>query len=152
MDVQHHHGISPYEAAYGFARAVRRGETIYVAGTAPVPDVGQAIEDDAYAQMVRCGEITRQAIEALGGSMSDVVRTRMFITDAADADDVGRAHKEIFGGSEPAATMLVVAALLDPQWRVEIEAEAAVRRANTDDHATAAGARRSAPFPCRAKG
>ena len=58
--------------------------------------------------------------------MKDVVRTRMFITDASDADDVGRAHKELFGGSEPAATMVVVAALLDPLWLVEIEVEVVV--------------------------
>ena len=80
----------------------------------------------AYAQMQRCGEIVRQAIEALDGSMFDVVRTRMFITNVDDADDIGTAHKEIFGDSEPAATMIVVASLLDPAWLVEIEAEAVV--------------------------
>ncbi len=126
MDVEHHHGISPYETAYGFARAVRIGETIHVAGTAPVPAVGESVPDGAYAQMLRCGEIVQQAVEALGGSLSSVVRTRMFITDASDADDVGRAHKELFGNAAPAATMVVVAALLDPQWLVEIEVEAVV--------------------------
>jgi enamine deaminase RidA (YjgF/YER057c/UK114 family) len=126
MDVRHHYGISPYEAAYGFARAIRIGGTIHVAGTAPVPDTGDSVADGAYAQMLRCGEIARGAVEALDGSMSNVVRTRMFITDASDADDVGRAHKEIFGDASPAATMVVVAALLDPQWLVEIEVEAVV--------------------------
>lgn len=125
MDVRHHHGISPYEAAYGFARAVRIGETIHVAGTAPVPEPGESVPNGAYLQMLRCGAIAQKAIEALGGSMSDVVRTRMFITDASDADEVGRAHKELFGDASPAATMVVVAALLDPQWLVEIEVEAA---------------------------
>jgi len=76
--------------------------------------------------MIRCGEIAAQALEALGGSMDDVVRTRMFIVNTQDADDVGRAHKELFGNVSPAATMVVVAALLDPQWLVEIEVEAVV--------------------------
>ncbi|MEN8041183.1 MAG: RidA family protein [Actinomycetota bacterium] len=126
MDRSNHHGVSPYEAAYGFSRAVRVGDTIHVAGTAPVPEPGTILAEGAYAQMLRCGEIAREAIEALGGTMSNVVRTRMFIVDANDADDVGRAHKEIFGAADPAATMVVVAALLDPAWRVEIEAEAVV--------------------------
>ncbi|MEN8239127.1 MAG: Rid family hydrolase [Actinomycetota bacterium] len=120
------HGVSPYEAAYGFARAVRVGDVIHVAGTAPVAVPGAEPEPDAGAQMLRCGEIAREAIEGLGGTMDDVVRTRMFIVDAADADVVGAAHAEVFGASEPAATMVVVAGLLDPIWRVEIEVEAIV--------------------------
>ena len=126
MVVRHHHGISPYENAYGFSRAVRVGEMIHVAGTAPVPAAGQEVAEGAYAQMLRCTEIAEQAIEALGGSMADVVRTRMFITNADDANDVGRAHKELYGGAAPAATMVVVDALLDPQWLVELEVEAFV--------------------------
>jgi enamine deaminase RidA (YjgF/YER057c/UK114 family) len=126
MPRSNHHGVSPYEGAYGFSRAVRVGDTIHVAGTAPVPEPGEELAVGAYAQMQRCGEIVRQAIEALDGSMFDVVRTRMFITNVDDADDIGTAHKEIFGDSEPAATMIVVASLLDPAWLVEIEAEAVV--------------------------
>lgn len=124
---QHHHGVSPYEGLYGFSRAVRVGDRILVAGTAPVLEPGDELAEGPYAQMLRCGEIASEAIVALGGSMGDVVRTRMFITDAGAADDVGRAHKELFGSSEPAATMVVVAALLDPGWLVEIEVEAVVR-------------------------
>jgi enamine deaminase RidA (YjgF/YER057c/UK114 family) len=120
------HGVSPYETEYGFSRAVRVGNVIHVAGTAPVPESGEDLADGAYAQMLRCGEIARQAIGGLGGRMEDVVRTRMFITDSDNADLVGRAHKELFGASEPAATMIVVAALLDPGWLVEIEVEAVV--------------------------
>jgi len=123
---EHHHGVSPYEERYGFSRAVRDGDRILVAGTAPVPEPGFELADGAYAQMMRCGEIASEAIAALGGSMSDVVRTRMFITDAESADEIGRAHKEIFGSSEPAATMVVVAGLLDRAWLVEIEVEAIV--------------------------
>jgi len=76
--------------------------------------------------MLRCGEIAIAAIAKLGGSAASVVRTRMFIVDVADADEVGRAHRELFGAIAPAATMVVVAALLDPLWRVELEVEALV--------------------------
>jgi enamine deaminase RidA (YjgF/YER057c/UK114 family) len=84
------------------------------------------VAPDARSQMLRCGEIAREAIESLGGRMADVVRTRMFIVDALDADAVGVAHHEIFGDAVPAATMVVVAALLDPDWKVEIEVDVIV--------------------------
>lgn len=120
------HSGSPYEKTYGFARAVRVGNRIEVAGTAPIAEPGQRVSLGAYSQMLRCGAIAKEAIEDLGGSIAGVVRTRMFIVDVSDADVVGRAHQEIFGAFEPAATMVVVAALLDPSWRVEIEVEAVV--------------------------
>ena len=82
------------------------------------------MEGDAHAQARRCFQIIREAVESLGGSLEDVVRTRMFLVDAADADAVGRAHGECFREARPAATMVVVAGLLDPNWKVEIEAEA----------------------------
>ena len=129
MDIEHttrthHHGVSPYEAEYGFSRAVVANGRIEVAGTAPVPEPGETLAPDAYGQMMRCGEIARTAIEALGGDVSGVIRTRMYIVDPADADEVGRAHKEIFAEAMPVATMVVVAGLLDPRWKVEVEAEA----------------------------
>ncbi|GMQ98548.1 MAG: RidA family protein [Acidimicrobiia bacterium] len=130
MQGQRWHGVSAFEERYGFARGVRVGDVIHVAGTAPVPKPGTDTVPGAYAQMLRCGEIAQEAIEELGGSMDDVVRTRMFIVDVHDADDVGRAHNEVFGPSQPAATMVVVAALLDPIWRVEIEVEAIVPTSN----------------------
>ena len=114
------HSGSPYERAYGFSRALRRGDRILVAGTAPVPAAGEQVARSAADQMRRCAEI------ALGGSVDDVVRTRMFIVDAGDADEIGRVHGEVFGSADPVATMVVVAALLDPSWRVEIEVEAVV--------------------------
>ena len=126
MQGQRFHGVSPYEQRYGFARGVRVGEVIHIAGTAPVAEQGDDPETEAYEQMVRCGAIACEAIEGLGGTMADVVRTRMFIVDPADADVIGAAHAEVFGASEPAATMVVVAGLLDPIWRVEIEVEAIV--------------------------
>ena len=119
-------GNSPYESAYGFSRAVRSGNRILVSGTAPVEPDGSSTPGDAAAQARRCFAIILAAVEELGGSVTDVVRTRMFITDPADADAIGAVHGELFGEVRPAATMVVVAALLRPEWRIEIEAEALV--------------------------
>jgi enamine deaminase RidA (YjgF/YER057c/UK114 family) len=121
---------SPYEKLYGFSRGLRRGRRVEIAGTAPIPEPGEAVATSAYDQMVRCGEITIKALQQLGSSADEVLRTRMFITDAADADAVGRAHGELFGAARPVATMVVVAALLDPAWKVELEVEALT----SDDH------------------
>ncbi|KQN00462.1 RidA family protein [Sphingomonas sp. Leaf25] len=117
---------SPYEAAIGFARAVRVGDRILVSGTAPVEPDGSSTPGDAAAQATRCFAIIAQAIGELGGRIDDVVRTRMYLTDPADAGAVGQVHGRVMGTARPAATMLVVAALLRPEWRVEIEAEAIV--------------------------
>jgi len=111
---------------YGFCRAVRMGDTVWVAGTAPVPPPGEPVPTGAHAQMLRCGDIIEDALHELGATVADVVRTRMYITDAGDADEVGTAHREIFGTASPVATMVVVAALLDPLWRVEVEVEAVI--------------------------
>ena len=117
---------SAYESLVGFSRAVRRGSRILVSGTAPLDADGETVIGDAYAQAKRCFEIILEAVEALGGTRNDVVRTRMFVIDAADWDGVGRAHGEFFRDTYPAATLVVVKGLLDPRWRVEIEAEADV--------------------------
>ena len=119
-------GCSPYEAAYGFSRAVRVGGRILVSGTAPVEPDGSSTPGDAAAQARRCFAIIVAAIEELGGSVADVVRTRMYIIDPSDADAAGAVHGETFGTVRPAATMVVVSALLRPEWRIEIEAEALV--------------------------
>nr|WP_227340452.1 RidA family protein [Sphingopyxis sp. P8] len=116
---------SPFEPLYGFSRAVRVGE---VAGTAPIEPDGSSTVGDAGVQAARCLEIIANALATLGGSPADVVRTRMYITDAADADLVGRAHGAMFGNLRPAATMVVVAGLLRPEWKVEIEAEAILEK------------------------
>lgn len=123
-DIDRVHSGSPYEARYGFCRARRVGDRIEVAGTAPVPPDGEPVAASAHAQLLRCGEIALAAVEDLGGAATDVVRTRMFITAPDDADEVGRAHQALFGAAEPVATMVVVAALLDPAWKVELEVEA----------------------------
>ena len=103
------------------------GDRILVAGTAPIEPNGSSTPGDAAAQARRCFAIILQAVEDLGGSAADVVRTRMYIVDPADADAVGQVHGEIFGAVRPAATMVVVKALLRGEWLVEIEAEALIR-------------------------
>ena len=122
----HYRSASPYEGLVGFARAVRCNGRIVVSGTAPIGPDGETIVGDAYEQATRCFEVIIEAIEALGGSRRDVIRTRLFVVDPADWDAVARAHGEAFGEVFPASTMVVVAGLLDPRWRVEIEAEAEV--------------------------
>ncbi len=114
---------SPYEPVIGFSRAVRVGDRVLVAGTAPVWPDGSCDPDPA-AQARRCLEIVTAALREAGAEPRHVVRTRTFLTDAADWEAVGRVHGEWFAGVRPAATMVVVAALLDPRWKVEIEAEA----------------------------
>ncbi len=118
------HSGSPYEPAYGFSRAVRVGDRVLIAGTAPIPPGGEPVASTAYEQMRRCGAIIIASLEAAGATATDIVRTRMFLTDAGDADEVGRAHAEMFGAAAPVATMVVVGGLLDPSWKVEVEAEA----------------------------
>ncbi|WP_298022337.1 RidA family protein [uncultured Parasphingopyxis sp.] len=120
---------SPFEVAYGFSRAIRTGNRILVSGTGPIEADGSSTSGDAAAQARRCFAIIGAAIRELGGSPGDVVRTRMFITDAADSDAIGAVHGELFGDIRPAATMVVVAALLRPEWKVEIEAEAVIASA-----------------------
>jgi enamine deaminase RidA (YjgF/YER057c/UK114 family) len=116
---------SPYEPLIGFSRAVRAGSRVLVSGTAPVWPDGSCDPDPAV-QTRRCLEIIATALRELGAAPEHVVRTRIFLTNAADWEAVGRAHGEVFGAVRPAATMVVVAALLDPRWKVEIEAEAIV--------------------------
>jgi enamine deaminase RidA (YjgF/YER057c/UK114 family) len=117
---------SSYEAAYGFSRAIKVGDRIEVAGTAPIPQDGSEAPEGPYDQMMLCGRIAIDAIEQLGGRVEDVVRTRVYITSSIDAGEIGRAHGELFGSARPAATMVVVKALLDRRWKVEIEVEAVV--------------------------
>ena len=117
-------GPSPYEESIGFSRALRVGAVTAVSGTAPVEPDGSSTPGDATAQARRCWEIVLDALRDVGVSSRDVVRTRMYITDPADAEAVGAVHAEVFGTLKPAATMVVVKALLRPEWRVEVEADA----------------------------
>jgi enamine deaminase RidA (YjgF/YER057c/UK114 family) len=116
---------SPFEPSIGFSRAVRVGDRVLVSGTAPVFPDGSC-PDDVALQARRCFAIIESALAEAGASLNDVVRTRMFLVDPSDADAVGAVHGEVFGDVRPAATMVAVSALLDPRWKVEIEAEAVV--------------------------
>jgi len=116
---------SPFEPTIGFSRAVRVGDRVLVSGTAPVLPDGSC-PDDVALQARRCFAIIEVALTEAGGTLHDVVRTRMLLTDPTDGAAVGAVHGEIFGDTRPAATMVAVSALLDPRWKVEIEAEAVV--------------------------
>jgi enamine deaminase RidA (YjgF/YER057c/UK114 family) len=123
---------SPYEPAIGFSRAVRVGDRVLVSGTGPVWPDGSC-PDDAAAQARRCFDIALAALTEAGAAPEHVVRTRMFLTSVEDAGAVSAVHGEIFGSVRPAATMVVVAGLLDPRWKVEIEAEAVIPPAERPD-------------------
>lgn len=115
---------SPYESVIGFSRAVRVGNQVFVAGTAPIgSDRKTFAPGDPYGQAKRCLEIIVTALAELGADPRHVVRTRTFLKNPTDWEAVGRAHGEVFGEAMPASTM-VVANLLDPEWLVEIEADA----------------------------
>ena len=114
---------SPFEPTIGFSRALRVGDRLLVSGTGPVVP-GGGCPDGATAQARRCFEIIQVALAEAGAGLDDIVRTRMYITSAGDAAAVGAVHGELLGHVRPAASMVVVAGLVDPAWRVEIEAEA----------------------------
>lgn len=114
---------SPFESQVGFSRAVRVGEHVWVAGTAPIWPNGR-VDPDPAAQARRCLEIIDGALREAGAELTDVVRTRIYLVDAVDFPAVAEVHGRFFGAIRPVCTGLVVAALLDPAWRVEIEADA----------------------------
>lgn len=116
-------GHSPYEGVAGFSRAVVAGDRVHVAGTAPIPPDGGPAPEGAYEQAALCLRIIGEALERAGSGLEHVVRTNIYVTDRDHWEDVARAHGEAFHDTRPAATC-VVAALLDPGWKVEIEAEA----------------------------
>lgn len=119
-------GVSPFEPIYGYSRAVRVGNQVFLAGTAAVGDDGKTVGiGDAAAQMRRCLEIAEQALAPLGATLADVVRTRVFITDLANADAIGRVHGEVFAETRPASTM-VTAGMLNPEWLLELELDAII--------------------------
>jgi len=118
---------SPYEKPIGFSRAVRVGNLIAVSGTAPIADDGSnACPGDAYGQTKRCLEIIKKALEEAGGTLEQVIRTRMYLTNAADWKEVGRAHGEFFGNIRPASTIVEVRGFVDPEWLVEIETDCVI--------------------------
>ena len=118
---------SPFEEQIGFCRAMRVGDRILVSGTAPIEDDGSSTPGDAGAQADRCFALIIRSIEELGGTVEDIVRVRMFVTDIAVADAVSASHARHMKSARPTATLVAVKALYRPEWQVEIEAEALVR-------------------------
>ncbi|MGH3030272.1 MAG: RidA family protein [Gaiellaceae bacterium] len=117
---------SPYESVVGYSRAVRVGDRVFVAGCAPIMPDGAEPPADAYGQAKRCLEIIAAALAEAGSSLGDVVRTRVYLVRVEDFEAVGRAHGEAFSEIRPVNTTVVIAALVDPRWLLEIEAEAIV--------------------------
>jgi enamine deaminase RidA (YjgF/YER057c/UK114 family) len=127
MSRQHVSSGSPYEPRLGISRAVRSGHMIAVAGTAPIGPDGKTVgKGDAAAQARRCIEIVRNALEQLGASLSDVTRTRILLTRIEDWESVGQVHGEFFGEIRPVNTVMQVTRFIDPDWLVEIEADAVI--------------------------
>lgn len=126
MATQKVSGVSPYEPIFGYSRAVRRGNQIFVSGTAAVGDDGKTVGvGDPAAQMRRCVEIVEKSLGALGASLEDVVRVLIYVTDASHADPIGRVHREFFGEIRPALTM-VTTGMIHPEWLLEMEVNAVV--------------------------
>lgn len=125
MSFERTYSGAPWEAEVGYCRAIRAGSMVFVTGTAPVADGGVVhAPGDAYAQAARCFDLIEKALADLGARLSDVVRTRMFVTDITSWADFGRAHRERFGDHPPATTMVEVSRLIDPEMLIEIEADA----------------------------
>ena len=118
---------APWEERVGYCRSLRAGDHVFVTGTAPVAEGGGVhAVGDGYGQALRCFEIIREALAAHGADMSDVVRTRMFVTDIERWEEYGRAHQQTFGAHPPTTTMVEVSRLIDPAMLIEIEADAVV--------------------------
>jgi enamine deaminase RidA (YjgF/YER057c/UK114 family) len=114
---------SPFEPVMGMSRAVRAGDRVFVAGTAPIWPDGH-VDPDPAEQARRCFEIIGNALREAGGSFADVTRTRVFLVAATDFDAISRVHGEIFRDVRPANTTLVVAGFLNDEWRLEVEVDA----------------------------
>jgi isochorismate pyruvate lyase len=129
MTAQRVFSQAPWESKVGYCRAIKKGDLIFVTGTAAVDDEGKTFAPgDAYAQAKRCLFLIERALKGLGADLSSVVRTRMFVTDISKWQEFGRAHGEHFRDFPPATTMVEVKALIERDMLIEIEADAVVSR------------------------
>lgn len=127
MDRKNISAISPYANAFGFSRAVRANGQVFVAGCAAIGANGENVGvGDAEAQARRCFEVIEGALNEAGASLAEVVLTRIYLVNAADADAVARVHGEVFANTRPVTSAVVVAGLLHPEWLIEIEAHAVI--------------------------
>ena len=117
---------APWEAKVGYCRAVRVGDQIFVTGTVGAGADGEAVSPDPAAQARRAYQIIEQALAELGAELRHIVRTRQFVVDVADWEAVGAVHGEVFAGHPPATTLVACAALISPDLKIEIEADAIV--------------------------
>lgn len=125
MDKQRVSSGSQWEAQVGYCRALRVGVQIFVSGTAPADGQGGTFAPgDAYAQTKRCFEIIQTALQELGADLSDIVRTRLYVTDFTYWQEFARAHQELFGDHPPASCMVEIKALINPDMLIEVEADA----------------------------
>lgn len=123
MDRKNISSGSPLESPIGFSRAVRIGNFIAIAGTAPIPQDASACPDDVYSQTKICLEITKKAIEDAGGKLENTIRTRIMLTDISKWEEAARAHGEFFSNIKPACTFVEVKGFIKPEWIVETEAD-----------------------------
>ena len=129
MNRQRIYSGAPWEAKVAYCRALRAGDHIYVTGTVAVDASGHVVgKDDGYAQASRCFDIIEESLGQAGATLSDVVRTRMFVTDIGRWEDFGRAHRERFASQPPATTLVEVSRLIHPDFLIEIEADAVISR------------------------
>ena len=125
--VSRHFTQTPWEAKVGYCRAIRAGNQIFISGTAPVDDNGNTFAPgDGYAQTKRCFQIIQETLQAMGADLSNVVRTRMYVTDISRWEEYGQAHQEAMGAYPPATAMVEVSALINPDMLIEIEVDALV--------------------------
>lgn len=124
---------APWEATVGYSRAVRVGQMVFVAGTTAVDATGAVVGATAYEQAQQALRTIASALERCGAQMTDVVRTRMYVVNIDDWEEIGRAHGEVFGAIRPTATMVEVKRLIDPAMLVEIEVDAIIAEAAEDE-------------------